>query len=111
MAKFVVWNESAPNITSDNKKITVAVAKLAVGSVIGRDGKSAYELAVKNGFEGTEQEWLDSLHSQVSIASVKLSESPNNIITKNPDGLYATIDNPVDILTSIAALDGALNKE
>jgi hypothetical protein len=25
------------------------------------DGKSAYELAVDNGFEGTEQEWLTSL--------------------------------------------------
>lgn len=24
-------------------------------------GKSAYEIAVENGFEGTEQEWLDSL--------------------------------------------------
>lgn len=28
------------------------------------NGKSAYELAVDNGFEGTEQEWLESLHGQ-----------------------------------------------
>ena len=27
----------------------------------GEDGKSAYELAVENGFEGTEEEWLESL--------------------------------------------------
>ena len=27
----------------------------------GAEGKSAYEIAVKNGFDGTEQEWLDSL--------------------------------------------------
>lgn len=27
----------------------------------GSDGKSAYEIAVEYGFEGTEQEWLDSL--------------------------------------------------
>lgn len=27
----------------------------------GAEGKSAYEIAVKNGFNGTEQEWLDSL--------------------------------------------------
>ena len=27
----------------------------------GSDGKSAYEVAVENGFSGTEQEWLDSL--------------------------------------------------
>ncbi|MFD1066692.1 hypothetical protein [Oceanobacillus locisalsi] len=27
----------------------------------GADGKSAYEIAVDNGFEGTEEEWLESL--------------------------------------------------
>lgn len=27
----------------------------------GKDGKSAYEIATDNGFQGTEQEWLDSL--------------------------------------------------
>ena len=32
-----------------------------VGAVV---GASAYELAVKNGFEGTEEEWLDSLHGK-----------------------------------------------
>ena len=31
------------------------------GAVIAKDGKSAYEIAVDNGFKGTEQEWLDSL--------------------------------------------------
>ena len=31
------------------------------GTGTGADGKSAYEIAVDNGFEGTEQEWLDSL--------------------------------------------------
>lgn len=28
------------------------------------NGKSAYELAVQNGFKGTEAEWLDSLHGK-----------------------------------------------
>lgn len=27
----------------------------------GADGESAYEIAVRHGFEGTEEEWLDSL--------------------------------------------------
>lgn len=27
----------------------------------GRDGESAYQIAVRYGFDGTEQEWLDSL--------------------------------------------------
>ena len=30
--------------------------------VQGDPGKSAYEIAAENGFEGTEQEWLESLH-------------------------------------------------
>lgn len=30
-------------------------------AVFGKDGKSAYEVAVKNGFEGSETEWLASL--------------------------------------------------
>jgi hypothetical protein len=30
-------------------------------SVSGQNGLSAYELAVEEGFEGTEEEWLDSL--------------------------------------------------
>jgi hypothetical protein len=32
-----------------------------VGNVSIANGKSAYEIAVKNGFEGTEEEWLESL--------------------------------------------------
>lgn len=31
------------------------------GGVAGADGKSAYEIAVENGYVGTEEEWLDSL--------------------------------------------------
>ncbi len=39
------------------------VATLAFGaSACAKDGASAYELAVQNGFVGTEQEWLQSLH-------------------------------------------------
>ncbi len=31
------------------------------GNLKGQDGKSAYEIAKENGFEGTEKEWLESL--------------------------------------------------
>ena len=33
-------------------------------SIAGQDGKSAYDIAVDNGFEGTEQEWLASLKGE-----------------------------------------------
>ena len=45
-------------------------------------GKSAYQIAVDNGFEGTEQEWLESLKSVLTaqdksdIADIVLSELP-----------------------------------
>ena len=44
--------------------ITLAVAKKLAESgtgTPGKDGKSAYEIAVSNGFEGTEEEWIASL--------------------------------------------------
>lgn len=40
----------------------------------GIDGKSAYELAVENGFEGTEEEWLESLRYDHSDEFKKLAE-------------------------------------
>lgn len=40
----------------------------------GIDGQSAYELAVKNGFEGTEQEWLESLRYDHSDEFTQLAE-------------------------------------
>lgn len=39
--------------------------------VVGKiSGLSAYEIAVKNGFEGTEQEWLASLGSAMELEEV-----------------------------------------
>lgn len=35
--------------------------KVTVPGIVGSDGKSAYDVAVDNGFEGTETEWLESL--------------------------------------------------
>lgn len=37
---------------------------------------SAYGIAVKNGYEGTEKEWLESLHGDagLSIDSVEITE-------------------------------------
>lgn len=32
-------------------------------ALAGHDGESAYEIAVRNGFEGTEEEWLDMLYA------------------------------------------------
>lgn len=43
-----------------------------------------------------------------SFAAAKVSGAAGNIITQHPDGLYATIDKPNDILDFITAIDNAL---
>ena len=49
-------------ISDANKALEIAQGLEGGGS--GADGKSAYEIAVENGFEGTEAEWLESLRGQ-----------------------------------------------
>ena len=44
------------------------------GYVKGLDGKSAYQIAVENGFEGTEEEWLASLKGEPGQADAEQVE-------------------------------------
>ena len=50
-------------VTNDIKLGDI-VRDLQQGGVAGEDGKSAYEIAVERGFEGTEAEWLESLKGE-----------------------------------------------
>lgn len=42
-----------------------------VGTVFAKDGKSAYEVALDNGFKGTEAEWLESLKGERGIQGMQ----------------------------------------
>lgn len=48
------------------KPFPFTVCKECAGSGGGADGLSAYEIAVKNGFEGSEEEWLKSLKAEIT---------------------------------------------
>ena len=52
--------------------ITLALARKGGGgtSAPGKDGLSAYEIAVKNGFEGSEQDWLNSLQATAEMPAM-----------------------------------------
>lgn len=65
----IVFNEEKPNIT---KEITESVQSQV------HDGKSAYEIAVEYGFEGTEEEWLASLDYETSEEFDSLAEQVLN---------------------------------
>lgn len=60
------------NITSPKVEFDLEVA-----GERGKQGLSAYEIAVKNGFIGTEQEWLDSLKAESYEPYDSIYEFPN----------------------------------
>ena len=49
---------------SEPKEMSADFGEIQAVGTGGENGLSAYEIAVKNGFEGTEQEWLESLHGE-----------------------------------------------
>lgn len=59
------------------------------GAFDGEAGKSAYEIAVANGFVGTEAEWLESLHGKdADEAAVK--QFVEDYLTENPPEVTET---------------------
>jgi hypothetical protein len=74
--------------------------------VYGKDGKSAYEVALANGFEGTESEWLATLkgekgergNSGVFVGSGEMPEDCNVQIDPNGDAL--TIEQLIQAVAS-----------
>lgn len=52
----------------------------------GADGKSAYEIAVEHGFEGSEQEWLESLKGEDGATTTKF------VGVAYKDGVYSLVD-------------------
>jgi hypothetical protein len=51
-------------------------------------GKSAYEIAVKNGFVGTEAEWLESLHGISPTVEVAEIDNGYRITVTDKDGKH-----------------------
>ena len=51
----------------------------------GLQGLSAYDVAVANGFAGTQDDWLISL----GVTTVSISAKPGNTLTTEEDGVYA----------------------
>ena len=88
--------------------------ELSGGGGSGTTGKSAYEIAVDNGFVGTETEWLDSLKGErgekgTSISSIT-KDSDDNIIFTFTDGTTQSIGKlPVDIQGDFLSSDGIGN--
>lgn len=70
----------------------------------GADGKSAYEIAVANGFVGTEQEWLDSLKGDAP----RIGDNGNWFIGDVDTGVSAEPELDYNKLINKPTLDGVV---
>ena len=96
---------------NDNKTLQEKVDNGELGGGSGTAGKSAYEIAVDNGFVGTETEWLESLKGEQgepgrSITGITTDENNNVIVTfsdnstQNIGQLNIDVDVQADFLSS-----------
>ena len=79
--------------------VTLALAKkytkaaiAGAGGIKGEDGKSAYQIAVENGFAGTSEEWLASLKGERGKDGknyqVEIIESTETTLELQPNKFY-----------------------
>lgn len=59
------------NFSDSTQNFSPKLTPISGGSGTGADGKSAYEIAVDNGFRGTEEEWLESLKGEPGATGEK----------------------------------------
>jgi len=74
-------------------------------SGIGQDGKSAYEIALEHGFEGSEEEWLASLKAKSEILD-KVTDADNGKFLGVENGKAKWIS--LDIATNGVSVVGAV---
>lgn len=91
-----VEDHSASVSATSRADTAAAAAERIVEQGTGPAGKSAYEVAVEEGFVGTEEEWLESLQGKdgpagVGFASVS-SQQDGTIVITLTDGNTITID-------------------
>ena len=87
-ADLYVGNDKLATIPEVNDIVNDAVTSGPKGDKgdTGNDGKSAYQIAVDNGYVGTEEEWLATLKGDVDVATTGKAG-----IVK-PDGTSVTVD-------------------
>ncbi len=87
-------------------------AEGGTGGTPGADGKSAYEIAVEEGFEGDETAWLASLKGDKGTPGIVISSTeptdPNHPVWIDPDG-DASDDDPWELINTfeVAEADAA----
>lgn len=66
MTVTITTHSNIINILTETKTVNV--------STVGVQGLSAYQIAVKNGFVGTESDWLNSIGGSSSLDAILMNE-------------------------------------
>lgn len=76
----VISQENKVTVKSNNAiiKSSTIPTKVIVSSSVGLRGYSAFEIAQRNGFTGTEQEWINRSSSNTPVDLVELHNSYAN---------------------------------
>lgn len=80
--------------TEDGAIITMKDVVNGETTAVVKNGKSAYDVAVDNGFKGTQEEWLDSLKGDenIFVVHVAIDENYNYIADKTADEVRAAVN-------------------
>ena len=62
-------------LTGEIKRNSTLSGGITPHATKGADGKSAYQIAIDNGYTGTEAEWLESLHGKDAVVDETLSNA------------------------------------
>jgi len=79
------------------EEVLIAVDTKLCNVQDGDDGLSAYEVAVGQGFEGTEEEWIESLQGPAGECDCERSyfyEELDELVGEGNVGLWETLSNP-----------------
>ena len=77
----------------------------------GDPGKSAYEIAVEQGFVGTEEEWLESLHGQDGAQGPQGPQGPQGEPGVSGGMLFPVMEfNPEDGVLTISGLEQEIDR-
>lgn len=94
-ATFTPHVDEAGNLSWTNDKNLPNPESVNIKGPQGEDGKSAYEIALDNGFEGSEEEWLDSLKGEPGEDGTSADLTPyyiNIVSTGSGTSDYKTTD-------------------
>lgn len=105
----MIQNYSGDEILNLNKQITIENNTVYIGGIStgikieGKDGKSAYQIAVEYGYKGTEEEWIKSIETGHQTSYERAKELMPDVLLAN--GIESEEEFYRQVLNEIRDLD------